>query len=40
VRRGPAGRTRFHVLGAIDAVTHERTTVGNDTAINAEAVGA
>ena len=40
VRRGPAGRKRFPVLGAIDAVTHTLTTVGHDTVINAEAVGA
>jgi len=39
VIRGPSGRKRFNVLGAIDAVTHELTTVCNDTAINAEAVG-
>jgi transposase len=36
--RGPSGRKRFNVLGAIDAVTHELTTVCNDTVINAEAV--
>jgi transposase len=36
--RGPSGRKRFNVLGAIDAVTHELTTVCNDTAINAEVV--
>ena len=36
--RGPSGRKRFHVLGAIDAVTHELTTVVNDTAIDAIAV--
>jgi transposase len=36
--RGPSGRKRFHVLGAIDAVTHELTTVCNDTVINAEVV--
>jgi transposase len=39
VMRGPSGRKRFNVLGAIDAVTHELTTVCNDTVINAEAVG-
>jgi transposase len=38
VVRGPSGRKRFNVLGAIDAVTHELTTVCNDTVINAEAV--
>ena len=37
--RGPSGRKRFNVLGAIDAVTHELTTVCNDTTINAEALG-
>jgi transposase len=36
--RGPSGRKRFNVLGAIDAVTHELTTVCNDTVINAETV--
>ncbi len=36
--RGPSGRKRFNVLGAIDAVTHELTTVVNDTAIDAMAV--
>ena len=36
--RGPSGRKRFNVLGAIDAVTHELTTICNDTVINAEAV--
>ena len=36
--RGPSGRKRFNVLGAIDAVTHELTTVTNDTTIDATAV--
>lgn len=36
--RGPSGRKRFNVLGAIDAVTHELTTVVNDTVIDALAV--
>src|SRR5512147_226834 len=36
--RGPSGRKRFNVLGAIDAVTHELTTVVNDTVIDATAV--
>src|SRR4051812_34544792 len=36
--RGPSGRKRFDVLGAIDAVTHELTTVVNDTVIDAMAV--
>jgi transposase len=36
--RGPSGRKRFNVLGAIDAITHELTTVVNDTVIDARAV--
>jgi transposase len=36
--RGPSGRKRLNVLGAIDAVTHELTTVANDTVIDAMAV--
>jgi transposase len=36
--RGPSGRKRFNVLGAIDAVTHELTTVCNDTVVNAQTV--
>ena len=36
--RGPSGRKRFNVLGAIDAVTHQLTTVCNETTINAEAI--
>jgi transposase len=36
--RGPSGRKRFNVLGAIDAVTHELTTVVNDTVIDAMSV--
>jgi transposase len=36
--RGPSGRKRFNVLGAIDAITHELTTVVNDTVIDAMAV--
>ena len=36
--RGPSGRKRFNVLGAIDAVTHELTTVCNETTINAQAI--
>jgi transposase len=35
--RGPSGRKRFNVLGAVDAVTHELTTVVNDTVIGAAA---
>jgi transposase len=37
--RGPSGRERRNVPGAIDAVTRELTTAVNDTVINAEAVG-
>ena len=36
--RGPSGRKRFNVLGAIDAVTRELTTVTNDTTIDATAI--
>ncbi len=36
--RGPSGRKRFNALGAIDAVTHELTTVCNEATINAEAI--
>ena len=36
--RGPSGRKRFNVLGAIDAVTHELTTVVNDMVIDATSV--
>ena len=36
--RAPAGRKRFNVLGALDAVTHELITVCNDTYINAQSV--
>ena len=36
--RGPSGRERYNVLGALDAVTHELTTVCNETTINAEAI--
>jgi transposase len=36
--RGPSGRKRFKVLVAMDAVTHELTTVVNDTVIDALAV--
>jgi transposase len=35
--RGPSGRKRFNVLGAIDAITRELTTVTNDTTIDATA---
>ncbi len=33
--KAPAGRKRFNVLGALNAVTHELITVTNDTYINA-----
>jgi transposase len=36
--RGPSGRQRFNVLGAVDAVTRQLTMVINDTAVNAESV--
>ena len=34
--RAPAGRQRFNVLGALNAITHELITVTNDTYITAE----
>jgi transposase len=34
----PAGRKRFNVLGALNAVTHEIITVTNQTYINAQSV--
>lgn len=36
--RAPAGRQRFNVLGALNAITHELVTVTNDTYINANSV--
>jgi transposase len=36
--QAPAGRQRFNVLGALNAITHELITVTNDTYINAESV--
>ena len=33
--QAPAGRQRFNVLGALDAISHELITVTNDTYINA-----
>ena len=36
--RAPAGRSRFNVLGALNAITHELILVCNDTDINAERV--
>jgi transposase len=36
--RAPAGRKRFNVLGALNAITHEVITVTNDSYINAQSV--
>ena len=36
--QAPAGRQRFNVLGALNAVTHELITVTNDTYITADSV--
>jgi hypothetical protein len=36
--KAAAGLTRFNVLGAINAVTHELIMVTNDTYINAQSV--
>lgn len=36
--QAPAGRQRFNVLGALNAVTHQLITVTNDTYITAESV--
>ena len=36
--KAPAGRKRFNVLGALNAITHQLITVTNDTYINAESV--
>jgi transposase len=36
--RAPAGRQRFNVLGALNAITHELIMVTNDTYINAQSV--
>lgn len=36
--RAPAGRQRFNVLGALDAVSHQLSLVCNDTYINAQSV--
>ncbi len=33
--QAPAGRKRFNVLGALDAITHQLITVTNDSYINA-----
>lgn len=36
--KAPAGRQRFNVLGALNAITHELMTVTNDTYITAESL--
>jgi transposase len=36
--QAPAGRKRFNVLGALNAITHELVLVTNDTYINAQSV--
>jgi len=36
--RAPAGRQRFNVLAALNAITHELVTVSNDAYINAQSV--
>jgi len=36
--QAPAGRRRFNVLGALNAITHELVMITNDTYINAESV--
>ena len=36
--RAPAGRQRFNVLGALDAITHQLVMVTNETYINALSV--
>lgn len=36
--RAPAGRQRFNVLGALNAITHELIMVTNDSYINASSV--
>ena len=36
--KAPAGRKRFNVLAALDAVTHKLVTITNDTYINAQSV--
>jgi transposase len=38
--KAPAGRQRFNVLGALNAITHELVAVTNDTYITAESLGA
>ena len=34
--KAPAGRQRFNILGALDAITHELIMVTNDSHVNAE----
>jgi len=36
--QAPAGRQRFNVLGALNAITHEMLTIANETYITAESV--
>jgi len=36
--RAPAGRKRYNVLGALDAISHEVLTISNDAYINAKSV--
>ena len=36
--KAPAGRQRFNVLGALNAITHELITVTNDSYITAQTV--
>lgn len=36
--KAPAGRKRFNVLGAINAITHELIMINNESYINAESV--
>ena len=36
--RAPAGRQRYNVLGALNAITHELVTVTNNSYINAQSV--
>ncbi|MBF0290442.1 MAG: IS630 family transposase [SAR324 cluster bacterium] len=36
--KAPAGRKRFNVLGALNAITHQLITVTNDSYINAQSV--
>ena len=36
--KAPAGRQRFNVLGALNAITHELITITNDSYINAQSV--